>query len=112
MSSTGIILSPCFVLLVQHLGLCVLLLRLLLSQRALAEVTEMIRTSHLVHKGLVNIYPGLYREPVVLSDMMFGNKIALLGGDYLLGNCCAELAALRNQNVIGLYLMKCGRLSV
>lgn len=59
----------------------------------------MIRTSHLVHKGLVNIYPGLYPEPVVLSDMMFGNKIALLGGDYLLGNCCAELAALKNQNV-------------
>lgn len=70
------------------------------SQRALAEVTEMIRTSHLVHKGLVNIYPGLYPEPVILSDMMFGNKIALLGGDYLLGNCCAELAALRNQNLI------------
>lgn len=70
------------------------------SQRALAEVTEMIRTSHLVHKGLVNIYPGLYPEPVVLSDMMFGNKIALLGGDYLLGNCCAELAALKNQNLI------------
>ncbi len=52
-----------------------------------------------MHKGLVNIYPGLYPEPIVLSDMMFGNKIALLGGDYLLGNCCAELAALRNQNV-------------
>lgn len=70
------------------------------SQRALAEVTEMIRTSHLVHKGLVNIYPGLYPDSIVLGDMMFGNKIALLGGDYLLGNCCAELAALRNQNVI------------
>lgn len=69
------------------------------SQRALAEVTEMIRTSHLVHKGLVNIYPGLYSDPSVLNDMMFGNKIALLGGDYLLGNCCAELAALRNQDV-------------
>lgn len=27
------------------------------SQRALAEVTEMIRTSHLVHKGLVNMQP-------------------------------------------------------
>lgn len=25
------------------------------SQRALAEVAEMIRTSHLVHKGLVNL---------------------------------------------------------
>lgn len=69
------------------------------SQRALAEVTEMIRTSHLVHKGLVNIYPEMYPEPAVLNDMTFGNKIALLSGDYLLGNSCTELAALRNQDV-------------
>lgn len=69
------------------------------SQRALAEVTEMIRTSHLVHNGLVNIYPGLYPEPAILNDMAFGNKIALLSGDYLLSNSCAELASLRNQDV-------------
>ncbi|KAJ9573622.1 hypothetical protein L9F63_008963, partial [Diploptera punctata] len=72
------------------------------SQRALAEVTEMIRTSHLVHKGMVNIYPGLYPEPVVLNDMTFGNKIALLSGDYLLANSCMELAALRNQDLVEL----------
>ncbi|KAK3932851.1 Decaprenyl-diphosphate synthase subunit 2 [Frankliniella fusca] len=71
----------------------------LYSQRALAEVTEMIRTSHLVHKGLVNIHPGLVQEGAVLSDMTFGNKIALLSGDYLLSNCCVELAALRNQEI-------------
>ncbi|KAI5715911.1 hypothetical protein M8J77_024448 [Diaphorina citri] len=72
------------------------------SQRALAEVTEMIRTSHLVHKGIVNITPGLYSEPVVLNDMTFGNKIALLSGDYLLSNSCSELAALRNQHLVEL----------
>ncbi|XP_063233341.1 all trans-polyprenyl-diphosphate synthase PDSS2 [Bacillus rossius redtenbacheri] len=72
------------------------------SQRALAEVTEMIRTSHLVHKGLVNIYPGLYPEPAVLNDMTFGNKIALLSGDYLLANSCMELASLRNQDLVEL----------
>ncbi|CAI6343358.1 unnamed protein product [Macrosiphum euphorbiae] len=72
------------------------------SQRALAEVTEMIRTSHLVHNGLVNIYPGLYPEPVILNDMAFGNKIALLSGDYLLSNSCAELASLRNQDLVEL----------
>lgn len=31
--------------------------------------------------------------------MTFGNKIALLGGDYLLCNSCIELASLRNQDV-------------
>ncbi|XP_059052426.1 all trans-polyprenyl-diphosphate synthase PDSS2 [Achroia grisella] len=71
------------------------------SQRALAEVTEMIRTSHLVHKGLVNMNVArqFARDP---DDMMFGNKIALLGGDYLLANCCSELANLRNQELVEL----------
>ncbi|CAL7943278.1 unnamed protein product [Xylocopa violacea] len=72
------------------------------SQRALAEVTEMIRTSHLVHKGLVNIEPGAYLETSELNDMNFGNKIALLSGDYLLANSCAELANLRNQDIVEL----------
>lgn len=64
------------------------------SQRALAEVTEMIRTSHLVHKGLVNMNARQLQveQP---DDMMFGNKIALLSGDYLLANSCSELANLR-----------------
>ncbi|KAF5282775.1 hypothetical protein FQR65_LT02772 [Abscondita terminalis] len=70
------------------------------SQRALAEVTEMIRTSHLVHKGLVNLQNEETKEDT--GDMMFGNKIALLIGDYLLGNCCAELGVLRNQELVSL----------
>ncbi|XP_060518741.1 all trans-polyprenyl-diphosphate synthase PDSS2-like [Cylas formicarius] len=70
------------------------------SQRALAEVTEMIRTSHLVHKGLVNLQPPTTADPS--GDMMFGNKIALLSGDYLLSNSCIELANLRNQDLVEL----------
>lgn len=67
------------------------------SQRALAEVTEMIRISHLVHQGLVNLQPlsQAGHDMSLHSDMTFGNKIALLSGDYLLGNSCAELAGLR-----------------
>lgn len=68
------------------------------SQRALAEVTEMIRTSHLVHKGMVNLQPSINMP----DDMMFGNKIALLSGDYLLSNSCSELAGLRNQDLVEL----------
>lgn len=67
------------------------------SQRALAEVTEMIRISHLVHQGLVNLQPLTQagQDLSLHGDMTFGNKIALLSGDYLLGNSCAELASLR-----------------
>ncbi|KZC09559.1 PREDICTED: decaprenyl-diphosphate synthase subunit 2 [Dufourea novaeangliae] len=72
------------------------------SQRALAEVTEMIRTSHLVHKGLINIGSGAHLETSELNDMNVGNKIALLSGDYLLANSCAELANLRNQEIVEL----------
>lgn len=74
------------------------------SQRALAEVTEMIRISHLVHQGLVNLQPMTEAgsDHSSHSDMTFGNKIALLSGDYLLGNSCVELSGLRNQELVGL----------
>ncbi|XP_026328391.1 decaprenyl-diphosphate synthase subunit 2 [Hyposmocoma kahamanoa] len=72
------------------------------SQRALAEVTEMIRTSHLVHKGLVNMNSRQLSMDVDPGDMLFGNKIALLSGDYLLANACSELANLRNQELVEL----------
>ncbi|XP_031622308.1 decaprenyl-diphosphate synthase subunit 2 isoform X2 [Contarinia nasturtii] len=74
------------------------------SQRALAEVCEMIRISHLVHQGLVNLQPLTQagQDLSLHSDMTFGNKIALLSGDYLLGNSCAELAGLRNQDLVEL----------
>lgn len=69
------------------------------SQRALAEISEMIRTSHLMHNGLMNIHPGLFSELETRNDMSFGNKIALLSGDYLLANSYNELSALKNQKV-------------
>jgi decaprenyl-diphosphate synthase subunit 2 len=67
------------------------------SQRALAEVTEMIRTSHLVHQGMINLQTlkNAGNDLGSDSEMIFGNKIALLSGDYLLGNACLELAGLR-----------------
>lgn len=74
------------------------------SQRGLAEVTEMIRTSSLVHQGLVNLQPlaNAGNELSGDSDIIFGNKIALLSGDYLLGNACLQLAGLKNQELIEL----------
>lgn len=74
------------------------------SQRALAEITEMIRTSHLIHQGMVNLQTLTKsgNELAADSELIFGNKIALLGGDYLLGNACLQLANLRNQELIEL----------
>nr|QUH22246.1 putative decaprenyl diphosphate synthase 2b [Megoura viciae] len=72
------------------------------SQRALAEIAEMIRTSHLMHNGLINIYPEMFSKSVNHDDMSFGNKIGLLSGDYLLANSFYELSMLKNQNLMEL----------
>jgi decaprenyl-diphosphate synthase subunit 2 len=65
------------------------------SQRIIAEVTEMIRTSHLIHKGLINIET----DEEDSSDLNFGNKLALLCGDYLLSTSFHEVARLKNFHV-------------
>ncbi|XP_001660255.2 decaprenyl-diphosphate synthase subunit 2 [Aedes aegypti] len=71
------------------------------SQRALAEVTEMIRSSQLIHQGVINLQSmdNAGNNLSGDSDMVFGNKIALLGGDYLLAHASKQIASLRNQDL-------------
>lgn len=88
------------------------------SQRILSQVTEMIRTAHFgkdnnpdlifnisnpllsfktVHCGMINFQSlnelgkGLQTD----DELMLGNKLSLLSGDYLLGTASAQIAALR-----------------
>ncbi|XP_050309702.1 all trans-polyprenyl-diphosphate synthase PDSS2-like [Anthonomus grandis grandis] len=72
------------------------------SQRVLAEVTEMVRTSNILHNSILNIYTKDLQE---FSDLNFGNTLSLLTGDYLLSNSFKELAGLRNQEVNELVSM-------
>ncbi|KOB52020.1 putative tumor suppressor protein, partial [Operophtera brumata] len=65
--------------------------------RALAELTEMIRTGHLIHKGIVNV--PFARRGKDTESAIFGNKIAILLGDYLLVTANGMLAGLRNSDV-------------
>lgn len=69
------------------------------SQRALAEITEMIYTACLIHKGVVNM-SDFDRVDEVLEGMSSGNKMATLTGDFLLANACTELARLENTQVL------------
>ncbi|CAL1540725.1 unnamed protein product [Lymnaea stagnalis] len=69
------------------------------SQRSLAEITEVIHTASLIHKGVVNL-ADILPEDGPLSDMEFGNKMAVLSGDYLLSSACIGLAKLGNPLVI------------
>ena len=80
------------------------------SQRALAEVTEMIHSALLLHVEVVS--KGEEEEveeeekQQFLSDLAFGNKLVILGGDMLLARACRELAqlyvpeVLRNEDLI------------
>ena len=74
------------------------------SQRSLAEIVEMIHTAGLIHKGIVNISSIVDDSCSVVShsqmdDFMFGNKMAVLSGDFLLANASTGLAALNNTEV-------------
>lgn len=70
-------------------------------QRSLAEITELIHTALLVHRGIVNLNE-LQSSDGPLKDMHFGNKIAVLSGDFLLANACNGLALLQNTKVVEL----------
>ncbi|KAM6180862.1 all trans-polyprenyl-diphosphate synthase PDSS2 isoform 2-T2 [Erethizon dorsatum] len=70
-------------------------------QRSLAEITELIHTALLVHRGIVNL-SELQSSDGPLKDMQFGNKIAILSGDFLLANACSGLAVLQNTKVVEL----------
>lgn len=68
------------------------------QQRQLAELTEMMRTGHLIHRGIVNV-PFAKRSKSTESAI-FGNKIAILLGDYLLVTANSMLAGLKNADVL------------
>ncbi|XP_068608359.1 all trans-polyprenyl-diphosphate synthase PDSS2 [Brachionichthys hirsutus] len=71
------------------------------SQRNLAEITELIHTAFLVHRGIVDLKEWTASDGP-LKDMQFGNKMAVLSGDFLLANACTGLAQLDNTKVVEL----------
>ncbi|XP_048829839.1 decaprenyl-diphosphate synthase subunit 2 [Brienomyrus brachyistius] len=79
------------------------------SQRNLAEITELIHTAFLVHRGIVDLKEWTHSDGP-LKDMQFGNKMAILSGDFLLANACTGLAQLNNTKVVELISSAIGDL--
>lgn len=75
---------------------------LFVSQRNLAEITELIHTAFLVHRGIVNLKEWTNSDGP-LKDMQFGNKMAVLSGDFLLANACTGLAQLNDTKVLNMF---------
>ncbi|KAK0649356.1 isoprenoid synthase domain-containing protein [Cercophora newfieldiana] len=70
------------------------------SQRRLAEITELIHTASLLHDDVIDHSESRRGSPS--ANLEFGNKMAVLAGDFLLGRASVALARLRHAEVIEL----------
>lgn len=73
---------------------------LLPTQRRLAEITEMIHVASLLHDDVIDASP--LRRGAPSAPSTFGNKLSILGGDFLLGRASISLARLRDPEVVEL----------
>ncbi|KAK5158544.1 coq1 putative hexaprenyl diphosphate synthase [Recurvomyces mirabilis] len=67
------------------------------SQRRLAEITELIHTASLLHDDVIDT--SISRRGNTSANIEFGNKMAVLAGDFLLGRASVALARLRDPEV-------------
>lgn len=70
------------------------------SQRRLAEITELIHTASLLHDDVIDHSDSRRGSPS--ANLEFGNKMAVLAGDFLLGRASIALARLRDAEVVEL----------
>jgi len=68
------------------------------AQRRLAEISEMIHTASLFHDDVID--GSETRRGVSAVHVVFGNKMAILAGDYLLARASISLARLRHIEVV------------
>jgi hexaprenyl-diphosphate synthase len=67
------------------------------SQRRLAEITELIHTASLLHDDVID--HSTTRRSAPSANTTFGNKMAVLAGDFMLGRASVALARLRDPEV-------------
>lgn len=67
------------------------------TQRRLAEITELIHTASLLHDDVID--NSVARRSNPSANIAFGNKMAVLAGDFMLGRASVALARLRDPEV-------------
>jgi hexaprenyl-diphosphate synthase len=70
------------------------------TQRRFAEIIEIIHTATLLHDDVIDESEKRRNNPSV--NIGFGNKMAILAGDFLLARASVALARLRNPEVVEL----------
>jgi hypothetical protein len=68
------------------------------SQQRLAEISEMIHTASLLHDDVID--ESDERRGKASGQAAFGNKVAVLAGDFLLARASMALARLRDTEVV------------
>ncbi|XP_043703070.1 solanesyl-diphosphate synthase 1, mitochondrial-like isoform X1 [Telopea speciosissima] len=69
-------------------------------QQCIAEITEMIHAASLLHDDVLD--DAETRRGIGSLNVVMGNKIAVLAGDFLLSRACVALASLKNTEVVSL----------
>ena len=70
------------------------------TQIRLAQIAEMIHVASLLHDDVIDTSP--LRRGVPSGPASFGNKLTVLGGDFLLGRASAALSRLGENEVVEL----------
>ena len=85
------------------LALCPSLIRLLLRTHT-HQISELIYASTVVHDGIVDIGNEAAdgSDADRIKGLRFGNKMAILGGDFLLASSCTGLSKLKSAPVVSL----------
>ncbi|KAJ0013575.1 hypothetical protein Pint_20667 [Pistacia integerrima] len=69
-------------------------------QQCIAEITEMIHVASLLHDDVLD--DADTRRGIGSLNLVMGNKLAVLAGDFLLSRACVALASLKNTEVVTL----------
>nr|QED22043.1 geranyl pyrophosphate synthase [Chrysanthemum indicum var. aromaticum] len=69
-------------------------------QQSIAEITEMIHVASLLHDDVLD--DADTRRGIGSLNLVMGNKISVLAGDFLLSRACMTLASLKNTEVVSL----------
>ncbi|KAJ7103124.1 terpenoid synthase [Mycena belliarum] len=81
---------------------------LLPTQRRLAQILEMIHVASLLHDDVIDT--SALRRGVPSAPAAFGNKLSVLGGDFLLGRASTALSRLGDFEVVELVASVIGNL--
>ncbi|XP_071721642.1 solanesyl diphosphate synthase 3, chloroplastic/mitochondrial-like isoform X2 [Rutidosis leptorrhynchoides] len=71
-----------------------------MRQQNIAEITEMIHVASLLHDDVLD--DAETRRGTGSLNVVMGNKLSVLAGDFLLSRACVALAALKNTDVVAL----------